>query len=122
MYTADNSTNETQHSVFVLYCTRGNTSDSVFVLIHKNGVPGSITLTPESIVVPRTAGNYTFNADITDIASPTVRFFDYDGGTPTVTSATLQNSNTELYVVWGANNTGSRVRNEIAVSGDDSYG
>lgn len=82
--TANNETNEVQNAVLAVSCNDGSSNDTAYVLLHKNGTPGSIAIAPK---------------DITVYGSTTTRTF-------TVTSNQI-NSSSFSYNAWGDIDFGS---------------
>ena len=119
--TANNTTSSMQNAVFAIsYSDGGTNSVTAFVLLHKKGVAGSITLSPSQTSVGQSAGTATSTVTTDGIVSALSTSYWGDGNVSTVTSATV--SNGTLTVAYGANTTGSTVTNYIRVSGTDSNG
>lgn len=96
--TNDNTTGRTQTGVFVVQATAGGTTyQSNEVTVYKTGVPGTITITPNTAVFPATSGSTTFEVATTNINTATMGVNVYED-TIGIVSATLNNDRTALTV------------------------
>ncbi len=92
--TADNETNEVQNAAFVVSCNDGSSSDTAFVVIHKNGTAGSIAISPSEVTVAGTAGTRTFTVTSDQITSSSFDYFTW--GDITFDSVAYNNDHTQI--------------------------
>lgn len=121
-YTANESTT-IRVSNIVLSATGndGQTYTDTFELTQTiNASPGSITLDPSSVSVAKTSGSTTATVTTTRIVSALTVTHSGEGGTDTVTSASI--SGNILTVNYRANISTSPVTDYVTVSGTDVNG
>ena len=94
--------------------------ESNTVTIHKQGAPGSISVTPETKTVGYSSGSTTFDVSMTNITSSTVGVVVLDD-TMNITSATLNSAKTQLTVTYAANTGFTKLYATISVYGQDGY-
>lgn len=95
---ADNETDTVKSSVFAVTCNDGtggsNQYDTAFVVMNKNGTPGSIAISPSEVTVAGTAGTRTFTVTSNQITSSS---FDYSTwGDITFDSVAYNNDHTQI--------------------------
>lgn len=117
---ADNETNVVQQAVVVVSCNDGSSSDSAFVIMHKNGTDGSIAISPTEVTVAGSAGTRTFTVTSNQITSSS---FDYHTwGDITFDSVAYNNDHTQITASWPANDSGETKVGYLSVIGEDTYG
>lgn len=122
IYTNDNETSQLKTGVFVITATYGGTTyRSNEMTVYKQGVGGSIILTPSSVEIPAWSGsmdidvNHT-NIDVDDMSAIIV------SSTINNLSATLNADKTILTITWDGSTNTSEQSARISVRGTDYWG
>lgn len=92
--TANNETNVVQNAVLSVSCNDGSGNDTAYVLLHKNGTPGTIAISPNQVTVSGSTTTQTFTVTSNQIDSSSFSYNTW--GDITFSSVAYNNDHTQI--------------------------